>query len=468
MAQQQSQGDRTRTLITMLVLWGIGFYALQTWGPKPPPPPAQVQNIQAEAQRLDTEARKEDPNVALGDRVKKAEQAIQRYEEYYNANKQAPDAPQARFNEINLYDFLARLEGPRVGTKWYDQAEHRLKDMEGSLHNRTGTVKVEQGKETLERTGDLGQIASDRLNQIRADRDVLNLDKFTFKILDFLVGLTGRNPAYSYFIALLIVVVVVKVLTFPFQKQQYKYTKDMARVQPLIKEMQEQYKGRPQQEIQQRQMEIFKEQNVNMMAGCLPMLVLGFGLIPVYWMVRDYEFQFTHAHFLWIGSALSHKYWWLADNLAQFDAVMCVFYILTSLGYSLIQPKPADPQQAQQQRMMMVTMPLMFGVMMFFWRWSSAFLLYWSLLSLVSIYQGWLLNRHFGAHGTGGAGGTTATSGGNSTGPSNGGSNGGSNGSVMQAEPLGVMKGVPTRKAESGKGRRDMRVVQRRPGQRGR
>ena len=69
MAQQQSRGDRTRTLITMLVLWGIGFYALQTWGPKPPPAPAVVQNIQAEAARLDAEARKEDPNVALGDRV---------------------------------------------------------------------------------------------------------------------------------------------------------------------------------------------------------------------------------------------------------------------------------------------------------------------------------------------------------------------------------------------------------------
>lgn len=452
MAQQQSRGDRTRTLITMLVLWGIGFYALQTWGPKPPPPPAQVQNILAEAQKLDTEARKEDPNVALGDRVKKAEQAVGRYEEYYNANKKAPDAPQARFNQINLYDFLARLEGTKVGTKWFDQAEHKLKDMEGALHNRTGTVKVEVGKETLERTGDLGQIATERLNQIRADRDAVNKTKITFKILDFLVGLTGHNPAYSYFLALLFVVVVMKVLTFPFQKKQYQYTKDMARIQPLIKEMQEKYKDRPQQEMQQRQMEIFRENNVNIAGGCLPMLVLAFGLWPVYFMVRDYEFQFTYAKFLWIGSGLSDKYWWLADNLAQFDVPMCIIYILTSLGYSLIQPKPADPQQAQQQRMMMVTMPLMFGVMMFFWRWSSAFLLYWSLLSLVSIYQGWLLNRSFGAYGTGG----TST-------PS-----GGSDGTPPPSQPLEVMKGVPTRKENSGKGRRDARVVQRRSDQRGR
>jgi YidC/Oxa1 family membrane protein insertase len=450
MAQQQSRGDRTKTLLTMLVLWGVGFYALQTFGPKPPPPPAVAQNILADARKLDAEARKDDPNVALGDRVKKAEQAINKYEEYYNANKKAPDAAQARFNQINLYDFLARLEGPRVGTKWYDQAEHKLKDMEGSLHNRTGTVKVEVNKEVLERTGDLGQIASDRLNKIRQDRDVVNQKLVTFKILDFLVGLTGHNPNYSYFIALLIVVVFVKTVTFPFQKKQYKYQKDLTRIQPYLKEMQEQYKDRPAQEIQQRQMELYKEHNVNLMGGCLPMLVLGFGLIPVYWMVRDYEFQFTHAKFLWIGSSLSHQYWWLADNLAQFDAIMCTLYILTSLGYSLIQPKPADEAQAKQQRMMMVTMPLMFGVMMFFWRWSSAFLLYWSLLSLVSIYQGWLLNRQFAHTDAGGNPGAPPVP--------------GAPAPVVPVAPLPVMKGVPTKKPEGSKGRR----VVRRPGTSGR
>jgi YidC/Oxa1 family membrane protein insertase len=439
MQQQQPQNRFARILPIYLIITAIYFLVLQYVMPKPGANSEQGKTVIQQAQSLEAEGRKEDPNVALAERVKKLEKAAAKYEEAFNAAKDKPEGWQARFQQVNIYDYLARLESKTkpTNTHWYDQAEQKLKDMEGGLHGKRGTVPVEGDGKVESRTGDLGEIAAARLNEIRAARDVVNRPKWTYIVLDWLVAMTGKNPAFSYAFALALVVVFLKVITFPFQKKQYEYQRDMMRVQPLIKELQEKMKGRPAEEMQRRQMEIFKENNVNMLGGCLPMLVMMFVLFPVFWMVKDYEYQFTNATFIWIGSAASKASPWLADNLAQFDVPMFVIYLLSTLGMSMLQPKPSDPQQAQQQKMMLYMMPLTFGIMMFFYRWSSAFMLYWLILNLVSAYQSWILGRQFGLFGGGGA------------------SSGGGGGGIVTVEPpaspLAPMKGLTTKPASAGR-----------------
>jgi len=63
---------------------------------------------------------------------------------------------------------------------------------------------------------------------------------------------------------------------------------------------------------------------------------------------------------------------------------------------SLLQPKAADPQQAQQQKMMTWMMPAIFGVMMWMYRWSSAFMFYWLAQNVIGLWQQWRLLHHFG------------------------------------------------------------------------
>ena len=436
----QQKPNNLGRMIPMLILYAAFTVYIFYFMPRNNPAPQQTQSILAQAQALETQGRTNDPNVALADRVKKLEQAIGKYQEYYDQNKSTPEGMQARFQQVNIYDYLAQLEGKKSGTHWYDQSEARLKEMEKDFHNRTGEVKVEVVGQVQTQSGNLGKIASERLNGIRAARDQVNQGNITYRVLDFLVKLCGGRqfPGFSYFMALALVVIVLKVATFPFQKKQYQSQRDMMRIQPLIKEMQEKMKGRPPEETQRRMMQIYKENNVSMTAGCLPMLVTAFALFPVFWMVRDYEYQFTNGHFLWIGSAYAQKVWWLADHLAQFDVPLFVIYLLSTVGYSLLQPKPADPQQAQQQKMMMIMMPVMFGVMMWQGQWSSAFMLYWLVLNIVSMYQSWVLNRQLGMHDIP----MTSAS------PSSGG--GGGNGRAeVPAAPLEPMKGVTPRKPKS-------------------
>lgn len=436
MDQQQGRGQR---LMTILIIYLIVFLALQFFMPRlfgPPPSPAEVGSVLEQAQKLEAEGRKADPNVALSDRVKKLEQAANKYEQFYNANRTSPEGLKARFQQINVYDYLAALEGQKAGTHWYDTAENKLKDMEKALHGKTAEVTLEDNRmegdrvvtETRKASGDLSKVASTELNEIRAARDVVNRGKWTWRILDFFVTISGgkQNGAFSYFLALLVIVVVLKWITFPFQKKQFQYSRDLQRIAPLLKEVQEKYKGRPQEEVSRRVMEVYKENNVNLAAGCLPMVVMMFALLPMFWMVRDYEYQFVNGHFLWIGSEFSKKTWLLADHLAQFDVPLFVLYLVSTLGYSLLQPKPADPQQAQQQKMMMYMMPLMFGFFMWQWQWSSAFMLYWLILNIVSMIQSWMILRQFG--------------------PVEAAAAASSAGGAAAARPLAPMKGVHTEK----------------------
>jgi len=417
----------------------------------PQAPPAGSPTHLAQAQQLEAEGR--DAKRARGERVDRLKKAVEAWERVYQEAPKTPQGVQARFNEINIYDYLATLEGKTAGTYWYDQAEIRLKEMEKDFLGRTGTVQLESNGAVRPEAGDFGKIASARLNQIREARDAYNRRDWTWQTIDFLVRLTGAKPDFSYFFALTLIVVVLKGLTFPFQRKQYQYQRDMMRIQPLIKDIQEKMKGRPAEEVNRRMMQVYKDENVNIASGCLPMLVMMFALLPVFWMVRAYEFQFTKATFLWIGTPYSKtpEGWWLADNLAQFDYPLFAIYLLSTVFYSLMQPKPADPQQAQQQRMMLYMMPLMFGFFMWQGQWSSAFMLYWFILNLVSMWQSWKLNKEFG---TGGGGGTAV-------------------GAVAPpAEPLEPMKGTqgkPPGNGRNGRGnpRVPGRVQPRRSGRRG-
>jgi YidC/Oxa1 family membrane protein insertase len=410
--------------------------------------PVPVAQRMAELQKQEAELRKADPNVSLSDRVKKLDQISKDYETVYQAHQKTPDGAAARFRSINIFDYLSALEGSKAGTHWYDQAELRLKEMEKGFHHQTGEVTIEDNRledgkvVTTSRTvsGDLGKLSTEKLNQIRQARDVVNRDKWTYRVLDFFVTISGgkQSSTFSYALALSLIVIILKVITFPFQKKQYLSQRDMQRVAPLIKEVQEKMQGRPPQEVNARVMQIYKENNVSLTAGCIPMLVMMFVLLPVFWMVRDYEYQFVNAQFLWVGSAYSKTVWWLGDNLAQFDVPMFVIYLFSTVAFSLLQPKPADPQQAQTQKIMMFTMPLVFGWFMWAGQWSSAFMLYWLVLNMVSMYQSWTLMRQYGL----------------STDPQSGPPSGGGEAAEVPATPLQPMKSVHTsKKQQNGSGR---------------
>ncbi len=219
--------------------------------------------------------------------------------------------------------------------------------------------------------------------------DRRNSADWKYQVMDSLVKLTGKNPSYSYALALILLAVMVKVLLLPLTKKQYASMREMQRMQPLIKELQKKYK---QQELSQKTMELYKEHGVNPFGGCLPAVVQIPFLIVIFNAIREYEIAFGAGHFLWIGSKLATPdiavmgYQIVGANLGRPDIILLALYAVTNWVTMKMTPA-SDPQQQQQQNTMALMTSVLFFVMFIQYKWSSAFVLYWFALNLLSIYQ---------------------------------------------------------------------------------
>ena len=232
--------------------------------------------------------------------------------------------------------------------------------------------------------GSNGESAMDELIS-RVDKR--NSHDWKYQIMDVLVRITGRNPSFSYWFALILLAVLVKLILLPLTIRQYAGMREMQRMQPHIKELQKKYKG---QELSQKQMELYKEHGVNPFASCVPTLLQLPFLILIYNGIRMYEYAFAHGTFLWVGSSLSTQYPHIVGkNLSQPDVPLLVIYTITN--YVTMKLTPASDPQQQQQNTMAIMTSAMFFWMFLSYKWSSAFVLYWLALNGLSIWQQYVL-----------------------------------------------------------------------------
>lgn len=113
-------------------------------------------------------------------------------------------------------------------------------------------------------------------------------------LLDYLKGLSG-----SYGIAIILLTVIVRVVFWPVTQRANNSMRKMAKIQPKIKELREKYKERP-QEMNAKMMELYREEKVNPVGGCLPILLQ----LPVFfalYSVLESAVELRHVSFLWGG-----------------------------------------------------------------------------------------------------------------------------------------------------------------------
>ena len=77
--------------------------------------------------------------------------------------------------------------------------------------------------------------------------------------------------------SIILLTVCIKLIFWPLTQKSYKSMKGMQKLQPEMKKMREKY-GSDKQRLNQEMMKFYKENKVNPMGGCLPMLIQ----IPVF------------------------------------------------------------------------------------------------------------------------------------------------------------------------------------------
>ncbi|WP_138513029.1 membrane protein insertase YidC [Rhodoferax bucti] len=174
-------------------------------------------------------------------------------------------------------------------------------------------------------------------------------------------------------------VLLLKVAFYWLNAKAYASMAKMKAVNPRIMEMRERLKDNPQQ-MQQEMMKIYREEKVNPMGGCFPIMIQIPVFIALYWVLLSSVEMRNAPWVLWIHDLSS------PDPFFILPVVMT----LTTLLQTALNPAPPDPLQAK----MMWIMPLAFSVMFFFF--PSGLVLYWITNNILSIAQQWIINTRMG------------------------------------------------------------------------
>ena len=174
-------------------------------------------------------------------------------------------------------------------------------------------------------------------------------------------------------------VVLLKIAFYWLNAKAYSSMAKMKAINPRIQEMRERLKDKPQQ-MQQEMMRIYREEKVNPMGGCLPIVIQIPVFMALYWVLQS-SVEIRNAP--WIG--------WIHDlSVPDPFFILPLLMTLSSLLQTALNPAPPDPMQAK----MMWIMPLMFSVMFFFF--PSGLVLYWLTNNILSIAQQWIINKRMG------------------------------------------------------------------------
>lgn len=184
---------------------------------------------------------------------------------------------------------------------------------------------------------------------------------------------------HNYALALVVLTVVLRLITQPLMASQMKMSKRMNELQPRLKELEKKY-GQDKERLAQEQMKLYKEAGVNPMGGCLPMLAQFPLWIALYNAITQ-TLGRTPAQLLTLSKhiygfglfsnlyqllPLASKLLWL--DLGRPDPFY-IIPILTAttmwLSQKMMSPQTGgddNPQSAQLNQTMQLTMPIMFGV----------------------------------------------------------------------------------------------------------
>jgi YidC/Oxa1 family membrane protein insertase len=195
----------------------------------------------------------------------------------------------------------------------------------------------------------------------------------------------------GYGLTIVLITILIKLLFWPLTAASTRSMKRMQALAPQLAELKEKYKDDV-QKLTSKQWELYKQNKVNPMSGCLPMVIQMPVFIGFFTMIRS-AIELRGAHFLWAAD-LSKP-----DTLFMIHGITFIPFISTpdGLPFNLLpllmggamlwqsHLTPASPGMDPAQQKMMRWMPAMF--ILFLYNYSSGLALYWTVNNLLTILQ---------------------------------------------------------------------------------
>lgn len=180
----------------------------------------------------------------------------------------------------------------------------------------------------------------------------------------------------NYGLAIILLTIIIKILFWPLTHKSYASMKSMQKLQPEMQKIRERFKS-DKERLNKELMQLYKNNRVNPMGGCLPMLVQ----IPVFFALYKVllgSLALRHAPFaLWLTDLSAKDPYYITPILM--GASMFVQQKLT--------PMSGDPMQAK----IMTFLPIVFTFM--FLNFPSGLVIYWLVNNLLTIVQQYYIHR---------------------------------------------------------------------------
>ena len=194
----------------------------------------------------------------------------------------------------------------------------------------------------------------------------------------------------NYGVAIILLTLLVRLVFWPLTHKSTVGMRKMQEIQPKMKALQAKFKDNPQR-LQQETWQLYRDHKVNPMSSCLPMLVQIPVFIALFTVLRS-AVELRYAPFLWIADLSEPEN--LFPGIFPFGGlnILPVLMAVTMALQSALTPSAGDKNQ---QRMMIVMMPVMMLVM--FYNFPSALSLYWTLSQVLSIVQMWWIRKRYSA-----------------------------------------------------------------------
>lgn len=176
---------------------------------------------------------------------------------------------------------------------------------------------------------------------------------------------------YAWGFSIIILTMLIRIVLIPLTVKQYTSMRAMQKLQPEIKKLQAKYKD-DRQKMNEELMKFYRENKVNPFGSCLPLLLQMPVFLALFYMLKSEPFTPDPAFF------------WIAD-ISQTDPLRIL--VLLFVATQFISSKMMSASVDKNQQIMLLALPLVFGVMFLFWPFPAGVLIYWVTTNIWSVGQ---------------------------------------------------------------------------------
>ena len=204
-------------------------------------------------------------------------------------------------------------------------------------------------------------------------------------IMNWVHGLVDNiAPGWAWGWAIVITTLLLKIVFLPLTLAASRSAKRMAKLQPHMQALREKYKDNP-QKMQAETLRIFKENKVNPVGGCIPILITIPFFVGFFAMLQSAS-DLRFAEFLWVADLSAPDT--VARVLGLPINIMPILMGATMIFQMKLTPTPtADPAQ----QTMFKVMPWIFTL--FCYTFAAGLALYSTINGLFTIGQQMIINR---------------------------------------------------------------------------